>query len=116
MSAARKLYYCVQDRIETDIPPLDERGRFKKKFRVMMRALGADPLRDGVEKSVFVDDKKLDFRIDVLRFLEARQKGPKYLMEERKKIERDFLRSVSEAVGRRVTVEEIKKATVEGWI
>lgn len=106
----------MSDLIDTDIPPSDGRGGFKKKFMVMMRAMGSDPQRDGVEKAVFVDGKKLDFTIDVIRFLEAKRKGPKYLFDEQKKIEREFIRSVSEAVGRRVTVEEIKMATVEGWI
>lgn len=116
MSLAPKLYYAVSDIIDTDIPPMDASGRFKKRFSVMMRPLGPDPARDGAEKAVFVDGKKLDFAIDVMRFLEARSKGPKYLFEEQKKIEREFVKSVSEAVGRRVTVEEIKRATVEGWI
>lgn len=102
--------------IDTEIPPLDERGRFKHRFQVMMRSLGKDMQKDGVEKAVFVDGKKLDFSIDVVRFLEARSKGPKYLIEEQKRIEREFIKSVSEAVGRKVTTEEIKRATVEGWI
>jgi len=102
--------------IDSDIPPLDGKGRPKKKFRVMMRPMGPDPSKDGVEKAVFVDDKKLDFKIDVIRFLEARSKGPKYLFEEQKRIEKEFVRSVSEAVGRRVAIEDIKRATVEGWI
>ena len=87
-----------------------------RRFEVMMRSLGSDPIKDGVEKAVFVDKKKLDFSIDVIRFLEARRKGPKYLIEEQKLIEREFIKVVSEAVGRRITVEEIKKATAEGWI
>ena len=102
--------------IDTEIPPLDERGRFKHRFQVMMRPLGKDMQKDGVEKAVFVDGKKLDFSIDIVRFLEARRKGPKYLAEEQRKIEREFIKSVSEAVGRRVTTEEIKRATLEGWI
>ena len=102
--------------IESEIPPFDGRGGLKKSFKVMMRPLGSDPSRDGAEKAVFVDGKKLDFRIDIIRFLEARRKGPKYLFEEQKKIEKEFVKSVSEAVGRKVTVEEIKRATVEGWI
>lgn len=116
MSAGPKLYYCVENRIETELPPLDDKGRFKKKFRVMMRPLGSDPQRDGVEKAVFVDDKKLDFTIDVIRFLEAKRMGPDHLFREQKRIEREFVKSVSEAVGRRVTVDEIKRATSEGWI
>lgn len=102
--------------IDTEIPPLDERGRFKHSFRVMLRPLGKDPAKDGVEKAVFVDGKKLDFSIDVVRFLEARSKGPKFLFEEQRRIEKEFVRSVSDAVGRNVTVEEIKRATAEGWI
>ena len=102
--------------IDTEIPPPDGKGGFMRRFEVMMRSLGSDPIKDGVEKAVFVDKKKLDFSIDVIRFLEARRKGPKYLIEEQKLIEREFIKVVSEAVGRRITVEEIKKATAEGWI
>jgi hypothetical protein len=106
----------VENRIETELPPFDERGRPKRRFQVMMRSLGSDIQQDGLEKAVFVDGKKLDFSIDVVRFLDARRKGPKYLFEEQRRIEREFVRSVSDAVGRRVTVEEIKRATAEGWI
>ena len=102
--------------IHKEIPPLDHRGKFKHKFEVRMRPLGPDPARDGIEKAVFVDGDRLDFRIDVLRFLEAKNKGGTYLATEQMKIEKEFVKSVSEAVGRRVTTEEIKKATIEGWI
>lgn len=102
--------------IETELPPGDGRGGFKRSFRVMMRPLGPDPKKDGMEKAVFVDGRKLDFTIDVVRFLEARQKGPKYLVQEQRRIEREFVEIVSEALGRRVSAEDIKRATVEGWI
>lgn len=105
-----------KSRIITDGPPLDAKGNFKHRFEVKMRPLGPNPQQDGVEKAVFVDGKKLDFKIDVLRFLEAKQKGINFLMQEQKKIEREFIKSVSEAIGRKVTTEEIKKATIEGWI
>lgn len=102
--------------ITENIPPMDGDGNFKHKFEVKMRPLGPNPKEDGVEKAVFVDGKKLDFKIDVLRFLEAKQKGISFLIEEQKKIEKEFVKSVSEAIGRKVTAEEIKKATIEGWI
>ncbi|NBT57591.1 hypothetical protein EBT16_02290 [bacterium] len=107
-----------QDRakIISEIPPLDAKGNFKRKFEVKMRPLGPNPQQDGVEKAVFIDGKKLDFKIDVLRFLEAKQKGINFLIEEQRKIEREFIKSVSEALGRKVTTEEIKRATLEGWI
>ncbi len=81
-----------------------------------MRPLGPDPKKDGVEKAVFLDGRKLDFKIDVVRFLEAKQKGVNYLIQEQQKIEKEFVKAVSEALGRRVAVDEIKRATIEGWI
>lgn len=103
-------------KILSEIPPLDAKGNFKRKFEVKMRALGPNPQEDGIEKAVFIDGKKLDFRIDVLRFLEAKHKGINFLIQEQQKIEKEFIKSVSDALGRRVTTEEIKKATLEGWI
>lgn len=87
----------------------------KKKFEVRMRFLGSSP-EDGVEKAVFIDGQKLDFNIDVLRFLEAKSKGNKFLIEEQKKIEINFVKCVSNFLGRKVKIEEIKKAILSGWI
>lgn len=103
-------------RIYKTLPPLNEKGEFKLKFEVKMRPLGPDPSKDGIEKAVFIDDKKLDFKIDVLRFLEAKSKGVSYLIEEQKKIENEFVSSVSDFLGRKVVIEDIKKAIIEGWI
>ena len=103
-------------KILSEIPPLDAKGNFKRKFEVKMRVLGPNPQEDGVEKAVFIDGKKLDFKIDVLRFLEAKHKGINFLIEEQQKIEKEFVKSVSEALGRKVTTEEIKRATLAGWI
>jgi hypothetical protein len=97
-------------------PPLDSKGRPKHRFEVKMRVLGSDPQKDGIEKAVFIDGKKLDFKIDVLRFLEAKTLGVESMIREQKRIEVEFIRSVSEAIGRRVTKEELKMATIEGWI
>lgn len=103
-------------KIITELPNFDEFGQPKLKFEVKMRPLGPDPTKDGVEKAVFIDGKKLDFTIDVVRFLEAKSKGYNFLIEEQKKIEKEFIKSVSDFLGRKVTVDEIKKATLEGWI
>jgi hypothetical protein len=101
--------------IYKQLPPIDERGKPKLKFDVKMRALGSDP-KDGIEKAVFIDDQILDFKIDVFRFLEAKFKGMNYVIEEQKKIEREFVKSVSNFLGRKVSIQEIKKAIIEGWI
>lgn len=99
-----------------EIPPLDEKGIPKLKFEVRMRPLGPDPKKDGIEKAVFIDGQILDFRIDVFRFLDAKSKGYNFLIEEQKKIEKEFTKSVSSFLGRNVTIAEIKNAILEGWI
>lgn len=99
-----------------DLPPMDHRGRPKRKFEVKMRVLGSDPKKDGVEKAVFVDGKKLDFTIDILRFLEAKSRGVDEMIREQKKIESEFIKAVSEAVGRKINRDELKRAILEGWI
>lgn len=98
------------------LPPTHKDGRPKQKFEVKMRVLGPDPKKDGVEKSVFVDGKRLDFSIDVVRFLEAKSLGVEEMIREQKRIESDFVKAVSEAIGRRITKDELKKAIMEGWI
>lgn len=101
--------------ITNEMPPQDSNGNFMHKFEVKMKMLGKSP-EDGVEKAVFIDNKKLDFKIDITRFLEAKSKGINFLIQEQQKIEKEFIKSVSEAIGRKVTTEEIKKATITGWI
>jgi len=101
--------------IYKEMPPINENGIPKLRFEVKMRALGSDP-KDGIEKAVFINNQMLDFKIDVFRFLDAKFKGINYLLEEQKKIEREFIKSVSSFLGRKVTIEEIKKAIMEGWI
>jgi hypothetical protein len=97
------------------LPPLDKDGKLKLKFEVKMRMLGSDP-KDGIEKAVFIDNKKLDFTIDVFRFLDSKFKGYNYVVQEQRKIEREFTKCVSDFLGRNVTIEEIKRAIIEGWI
>jgi hypothetical protein len=99
-----------------DLPPLGRDGLPKLKFEVKMRILGPDPKKDGIEKAVFVDGKQLDFKIDILRFLEEKFKGKDHMVREQRRIESEFLKAVSDAVGRRISSSELKKAILEGWI
>lgn len=84
-------------------------------FEVKMKLYG-DTVSDGVEKAVFIDGKKLDFSLDVTKLLEAKKKGMNYFLQEMQETEKRFVRVVSEAVGRNVTIEEIKQATITGVI
>lgn len=99
-----------------ELPPFDRSGRPKHKFEVKMRVLGSDPKKDGVEKAVFVDGKKLDFSIDILRLLEAKSRGIDEMLREQKRIESAFIKAVSDAIGRKITPQELKRAILEGWI
>jgi hypothetical protein len=48
--------------------------------------------------------------------MEAAKMGPQYIREVQKDIEKHFANSVSDFLGRKVTIEEIQKATKTGWI
>ena len=84
----------------------------KVKFEVKMRKGDNDVL----EKAIFIDDELLDWSVDISSLAEAMSMGPKFYKSVQRDIEKHFTESVSEVVGRKVSAEEIKKATVIGWI
>jgi carbon monoxide dehydrogenase subunit G len=84
----------------------------KKSFQVMMRKA-----RDGsVEKAIFIGGELLDWQIDLASFVDAASMGPTYMREIQRDIEKHFVESVSDFLGRKVTIEEIKQAIQVGWI
>lgn len=92
--------------------PRPEVPEGKKRFEVRIR-----PKPDGsVEKAIFIDDELLDWSIDMNSYMEAVKMGSKYLRAVQADISRHFVESVSDFLGRKVTIEEIKKATQTGWI
>lgn len=84
----------------------------KKKFEVKMRSDGMG----GLEKAIFIDDELLDWQIDMNSFVDAMKMGPQYVREIQRSIENHFIDSVSDFLGRKVTMNEIKKAIETGWI
>ena len=90
------------------IPPWDG----AKKFEVKMQRHG----NGTVEKAIFIDGEKLDWSVDLSSYVEAVKMGHAFQREAQRDIERHFVQSVSDFVGRKVTVDEIKKATMTGWI
>jgi DNA-directed RNA polymerase subunit RPC12/RpoP len=84
----------------------------KIKFEVKMRKGNNDAL----EKAIFIDDELLDWSVDISSLIEAMKMGPKFYKSVQRDIEKHFTESVSEVLGRKVSAEEIKKATVMGWI
>ena len=69
-----------------------------------------------IQKAIFIDGELLDWRVDMSSYLDAMKMGPVYMREIQKDIEKHFTESVSDFLGRKVTAEDIKKATKTGWI
>jgi len=82
------------------------------RFEVKMRN---DPSM-GIQKAVFIDGEKLDWEVDAQSLMEAMRMGPKFFKVVQRDIERHYVESVSEFIGRQVTATDIKKAIKTGWI
>jgi hypothetical protein len=70
----------------------------------------------GLKNAVFIDGEELDWSVDVNSLAEAMRMGPKYFRAVQADIVKHYLDSVSEVVGRKVTPDDLKKATKTGWI
>ena len=91
--------------------PLDEKGNPKKRFEIKIRQISGK-----IEKAIFIDNYLLDWSVDISSLMECAKMGPEYYRAAQRDIEKHFTESVSEVVGRKVTVEEIKEAIRTGWI
>jgi hypothetical protein len=92
--------------------PLDANGEPLKTFEVKVRKRP-----DGtIEKAIFIGGELLDWSVDISSLVEAYRMGPKYARVAQKDIAKHFIESVSEFLGRKVTADDIKKATKVGWI
>lgn len=89
--------------------PTDEN---KKRFEVKMRVT---PDR-GVEKAIFIGGEMLDWQIDINSYVEAVKMGFQYRRAVQRDIEKHFVESVSDFLGRHVTMDDIKEAIKSGWI
>jgi len=69
-----------------------------------------------LKKNVYINEELLDWGIDIASYMEAMKMGPKYHHAIKADIQRHFVDSVSEVVGRYVTVKEITEAIKTGWI
>jgi hypothetical protein len=92
--------------------PLLPDGKPKLRFEVKMRR---DPSK-GIQKAVFIDGELLDWEVDAQSLMEAMKMGPTYYRAVQRDIERHYVESVSEFIGRRVTADDIKEAIKTGWI
>ena len=84
----------------------------KKRFEV---ALKIHP-NGSIEKGIFVDGEHLDYSVDITSYREACKMGTHMKRAVQEDIVKHFTGSVSEVVGRKVTVEELIEAHKTGWI
>ena len=82
-----------------------------KTFEVKMRRENGN-----VQKATFIDGELLDWSIDMDSYMEAVKMGLMYQRDVQRDIEKHFVESVSDFLGRKVTIEDIKKAIQTGWI
>jgi hypothetical protein len=69
-----------------------------------------------IEKAIFIDGEKLDYSIDVDAYRKLCAMGPEYQAVAEKDIERHFIESISEFIGKNLTAEDIANAIKTGWI
>lgn len=69
-----------------------------------------------IEKAIFIDGELLDWSMDVTSYMEAVKMGLMYQRAAQQSIEKHFTEAVSDVLGRKITADDIKKATSTGWI
>ena len=85
----------------------------KKRFVVKIHF---DQMQGIHRRDVFIDDELFEYEIDQESLLQAKKMGPGYLIAARRDIERHFLESLSDFIGRKVTEDDVKEAIQTGWI
>lgn len=68
------------------------------------------------ERKIYINNELLDWSVDIASFQEAQRMGAMYQRAVKEDIVRHFTNSVSEFLGRKVTMEQIHDATKSGWI
>jgi len=105
-----ELHYGMKN-INPKTPPLRKDGTTKVKFEVRMQGAAGT-----VKKAIFIDNELLDWSIDIGSLMEAQRMGPEYFRAAQRDIQKHFVESVSEFVGRKFTAAEIQIATTTGWL
>jgi hypothetical protein len=84
----------------------------KSKFEVRMHMAEKGNLKQGI----FIDGQLLDWSVDVHDLLEAKKMGTQYIKDLEIDVIRHFLQSISDFIGRKVSVEEMNQAKKNGYI
>ena len=84
----------------------------KKKFEVR-----TEPTKDKFfQRNIYIDGEYFDWEIDESSLDWAKAQGPVFFEATKKDIAKHFLDSLSEMVGRKITLEAFQLALKTGWI
>ena len=83
----------------------------RKKFEVR-----AKETKGRIENVIFINDEPLDWSVDMDSYAKAVKMGPDYVKVVQESIANHFVDAVSEVLGRKVTMADINKAKITGWI
>jgi hypothetical protein len=89
--------------------PIPE-GKVKFETRIKLHSNGS------VEREIWISDQKFDWSVDITSFHEAVRMGSMYKKAVQQDIVKHFVNSVSDFLGRKVTMKEVNEATKRGWI
>ena len=92
--------------------PLHPNGKPMKSFDIEMRK-GEN---GKIEKVVIIDNIEVDWSVDMNVLFDAARMGPHMLRAVQQDIARHYIQCISEVVGRKVSAQDIQKATDTGWI
>lgn len=69
-----------------------------------------------IRKGIFVDGEYFDWGVDEENFKDAMSMGPAYVEVIKRDIERHFIESFSEFIGKKITIEEFQIAMKNGYL
>lgn len=83
----------------------------KKKFEIKINR-SVKPHK----KAIFLDDELFDWEVDQESLEKAWEMGPEFLKAAQQDIQKHFLESLSDFLGRPVTAMQVAVASQTGWI
>jgi hypothetical protein len=69
-----------------------------------------------IEKKIYINNEEFDWSIDISSFQEARKMGPQFMKAVQDDIAKHYVESISDFLGRKVTIQEVIQAIKTGWI
>lgn len=81
-----------------------------------MEKLSFKTCRDGDRNLILVGGREFDWSVDLDSYTKACGMGPEYARAAQQDIERHFVESLSDFVGRELTMADIQQAIMTGWL